>query len=148
MSNNPSDTELLRAARDGDVTAVGALIQRHRVGMRAVALSLLGNRPDAEDAVRDASLIALRRIGDVRQPESVGAWLRVIVRNVSRSRLRSTVSRSTAPKRTSHGSPRPAQLCLDRPTAATTHTAHPGDGPHLQQRCLPATRALPPGRNR
>jgi RNA polymerase sigma-70 factor (ECF subfamily) len=89
LSENPSDAELLRAARNGEVAAVGALMERHRAGMRAVALSVLGNGPDAEDAVQDASLIALRRLGDVRQPESVGAWLRAIVRNVCRSRLRS-----------------------------------------------------------
>jgi RNA polymerase sigma-70 factor (ECF subfamily) len=57
--------------------------------MRAVALSLLGPGPDGEDAVQDAVLVALRRIGDVRNPEAVGAWLRMIVRNACRTRLRS-----------------------------------------------------------
>ena len=87
---NPSDADLLRSAQDGDTASFGALLERHRAGMRAVALSILGNQPDAEDAVQDASLIAFRRIGDVRQPESLGAWLRMIVRNSCRSRLRST----------------------------------------------------------
>lgn len=87
---NPSDADLLRSAQDGDTASFGALLERHRAGMRAVALSILGNQPDAEDAVQDASLIAFRRIGDVRQPESLGAWLRMIVRNCCRSRLRST----------------------------------------------------------
>jgi RNA polymerase sigma-70 factor (ECF subfamily) len=54
-----------------------------------VALSLLGPGPDGEDAVQDAVLVALRRIGDVRDPEAVGAWLRMIVRNACRTRLRS-----------------------------------------------------------
>ncbi|MGW3145073.1 RNA polymerase sigma factor [Streptomyces sp. NPDC001177] len=56
--------------------------------MRAVALSLLGHGPDAEDAMQDAALTALRRIGDVRDPAAVGAWPRAIVRNTSRMRLR------------------------------------------------------------
>jgi RNA polymerase sigma-70 factor (ECF subfamily) len=56
--------------------------------MRAVALSLLGFGPDADDAVQEACLIALRRIGDVRDPAAVGAWLRMIVRNACRMRLR------------------------------------------------------------
>jgi RNA polymerase sigma-70 factor (ECF subfamily) len=67
--------------------ALGALLAGHQAGMRAVALSLLGHGPDAEDAVQDAALVALRRIGDVRNPEAVGAWLRMIVRNACRSRL-------------------------------------------------------------
>ncbi|WP_229924827.1 RNA polymerase sigma factor [Streptomyces sulfonofaciens] len=97
LYDDPSDAELLRSARDGDVAAVGALLERHGAGMRAVALSLLGNLPDAEDAVQDASLIAFRHVGDVRQPESVSAWLRMIVRNVCRSRLRSTPPATPVP---------------------------------------------------
>jgi RNA polymerase sigma-70 factor (ECF subfamily) len=45
LYENPSDAELLRSARNGEVAAVGALIERHRAGMRAVALSVLGNGP-------------------------------------------------------------------------------------------------------
>lgn len=83
-----SDVELVRAARDGDVGALGLLLARHEAGMRAVALSIVGFGPDAEDAVQDASLAALRRLGDLREPESVGPWLRMIVRNACRQRLR------------------------------------------------------------
>lgn len=84
-----SDAELARAAQSGDAGALGALIVRHQAGMRAVALSLLGPGPDGEDAVQDAVLVALWRIGDVRNPEAVGAWLWMIVRNACRDRLRS-----------------------------------------------------------
>jgi RNA polymerase sigma-70 factor (ECF subfamily) len=56
--------------------------------MRAVALSVLGPGPDVEDAVQEAALLALRRIGDVRDPAAVGPWLRMIVRNVCRTLLR------------------------------------------------------------
>ncbi|MET7435170.1 sigma factor [Streptomyces flaveolus] len=49
---------------------------------------MLGNRPDTEDAVQEAPLIAFRHIADVRQPGSAGAWLRLILRNVCPSRLR------------------------------------------------------------
>ncbi|MFJ5307158.1 RNA polymerase sigma factor [Streptomyces sp. NPDC088350] len=43
---------------------------------------------DADDVMQDAALTALPRIGDVREPEAVGAWLRMIVRNGSRLVLR------------------------------------------------------------
>lgn len=52
----------------------------------AVALSLLGHGPDAEDAGEDAAPTALRRIGDVRDPAAVDAWLRTVVRNTARMR--------------------------------------------------------------
>lgn len=92
-----SDEELVRSAREGEMAAMGALLERHLAGMRAVALSVLGNRPDVEDAVQDACLVAVRRIGDVRRAESVGAWLRMIVRNVCRSRLRSPDASTPVP---------------------------------------------------
>ncbi|MEU0950692.1 RNA polymerase sigma factor [Streptomyces canus] len=86
----PPDEELTRRAQAGETGALGLLLARHQASMRAVALSLLGFGPDADDAVQDAALIALLRIGDVRDPAAVGPWLRAIVRNAARSRLRSS----------------------------------------------------------
>ncbi|MFI6097008.1 RNA polymerase sigma factor [Lentzea sp. NPDC051213] len=85
------DAELTLCAQAGDVAALGVLLQRHQAGMKAVALTVLGHRPEADDAVQDAALTALRRIGDVRDPAAVGAWLRAIVRNSCRMRLRSGI---------------------------------------------------------
>ncbi|MGW7421564.1 RNA polymerase sigma factor [Streptomyces sp. NPDC054813] len=86
------DTALTLAAQAGEVAALGLLLERHRAGMRAVALSILGPGPDAEDVLQEAALTALRRIGDVRDPGAVGARLRMIVRNAARSLLRATVA--------------------------------------------------------
>ncbi len=83
------DAELVRAARAGDAGSLGELLQRHRGRMHAVALSILGHGSDAEDAVQEAVVVALARIGDVREPAAVGAWLLSIVRNACLMRLRS-----------------------------------------------------------
>ncbi|MFJ1767144.1 RNA polymerase sigma factor [Amycolatopsis sp. NPDC088138] len=88
MDDGLPDAELLRCAQSGDVAALGVLLQRHQAPMRAVALSVLGHGPDAEDALQDSALTALRRIGDVRDPAAVGAWLRAVVRNTCRMRFR------------------------------------------------------------
>ncbi|MEU9322146.1 sigma-70 family RNA polymerase sigma factor [Streptomyces sp. NPDC048295] len=85
-----TDAHLTRRAQAGETGALGLLLARHQAPMRAVALSLLGHGPDAEDVVQDAALTALHRIGDVRDPDAVGAWLRAVVRNTARMRLRST----------------------------------------------------------
>lgn len=82
------DAALTLAAQAGDVASLGLLLERHRAGMRAVAVSVLGPGPDVDDVVQDAALTALRRVGDVRDPEAVGPWLRMIVRNHARSLLR------------------------------------------------------------
>jgi RNA polymerase sigma factor (sigma-70 family) len=82
------DAELVAAAQAGQVTALGLLLARHRPGMTAVAIQLLGYGPDAEDAVQEAMTIALARIADVRDPDAIGPWLRMVVRNACRMQLR------------------------------------------------------------
>ncbi|NEE01122.1 sigma-70 family RNA polymerase sigma factor [Phytoactinopolyspora halotolerans] len=88
MADAPDDAELVRAAQAGDVECSGVLLARHWGAMRAVALSILGHRPEADDALQEAALTAVRRIGDVRDAASVGPWLRAIVRNVCRMQVR------------------------------------------------------------
>jgi RNA polymerase sigma-70 factor (ECF subfamily) len=88
ITGAPSDADLVLAAQCGEVGALGLLLARHEPSMRAVALSVLGYGPEAEDAVQDAALVALRRIGDIRDPHAVAPWLRAIVRNTCRMRLR------------------------------------------------------------
>jgi RNA polymerase sigma factor (sigma-70 family) len=84
-----TDAELVRDARAGDDTAFAALTQRHLAGMRATAIALLGYTDDADDAVQDAVLTALRQLTGLRDPDAAGPWLKAIVRNNCRTRLRS-----------------------------------------------------------
>jgi DNA-directed RNA polymerase specialized sigma24 family protein len=57
-----SDAELVRTAQGGDAASLGILLERHRAPLYALALRFLGYGPDAQDAVQDAFLIALRAI--------------------------------------------------------------------------------------
>jgi RNA polymerase sigma factor (sigma-70 family) len=77
-----SDAELARAAQGGDAASLGILLERHRAPLHALALRFLGHGPDAQDAVQEAFLIALRTIDQLREPEALGGWLRGILRNV------------------------------------------------------------------
>jgi RNA polymerase sigma factor (sigma-70 family) len=88
MNSELGDADLVNAARCGDAASFGALLERHRAGMRAVALSLLGWGSDADDVVQDAMLVALQRLGELRDPAAAGPWLRAITRNRARVRLR------------------------------------------------------------
>ena len=115
----PSDSDLVHAALEGDAASLGFLLARHRAGMYAVAVGLLGYGSDAEDAVQEAAIVALRRIGDVRDPDAVGAWLRMVVRNVCRAMKRRTTAEPAgapaegAPWSELAGPPDPAEV-LDR----------------------------------
>jgi RNA polymerase sigma factor (sigma-70 family) len=83
------DKELARAAISGEVSGVSTILGLHAASMRAVALGILGHRPEAEDAVQDAMVVALARIGELRDPAAVGPWLRAIVRNSCLMQVRS-----------------------------------------------------------
>ena len=55
-----SDTQLARAAQSGDAASLGVLLERHGAPLYALALRFLGYGPDAQDAVQDSFLTALR----------------------------------------------------------------------------------------
>src|SRR5215208_7415154 len=83
-----SDAKLARMAQGGDAASLGILLERYRAPLYALALRILGCRPEAQDAVQDTFLIALRKIGQLRDPEAVGGWLYTILRSVCLTRLR------------------------------------------------------------
>jgi RNA polymerase sigma factor (sigma-70 family) len=100
-SRAPTDGELVTAARRGDGAALGLLLERHRPHLLARALRLLGYRPDAEDAVQETCLAAMRHLGAVRDPEAVGAWLHAVLRRAclqQRRRARRLTSEPELPE--------------------------------------------------
>lgn len=82
------DADLVRAAQGGDATSLGLLLERYRASLYAQALGILGYGPQAEDAVQDAFVVALRKIDRVVEPGAVGGWLHAVLRNVCLMRLR------------------------------------------------------------
>ncbi len=90
-----TDAELARAARAGDATALGLLLERHRPRLYAHALNLVGYGHDAHDTVQDTFVIAMRRIGSLRETGQVEGWLHTVLRNVCMDRLR---ARTDAPE--------------------------------------------------
>src|SRR3712207_1042617 len=82
-----SDADLVRAAQGGDVTSLGLLLERYRAALYGQALGILGYGPQAEDAVHDAFVVALRKIHTVGERAAVGGWLHAVVRNVCLMRL-------------------------------------------------------------
>jgi RNA polymerase sigma-70 factor (ECF subfamily) len=83
-----SDADLVRAAQNGDPVSLGVLLERYRAALYGRALGILGHGAQAEDAVHDTFLVALRKIDRVREPAAVGGWLHAVLRNVCLMRLR------------------------------------------------------------
>ena len=82
------DGTLARAAQAGDVAEPGLLLERHRARLHAVAVAMLGHGAGRRRRRSGRVLIALRRIGELREPAAAGGWLAAIVVNVCRARLR------------------------------------------------------------
>ena len=76
------DAMLVGAACDGDRAAFGRLYDRYARMVHGVLLARVP-RPDVDDLVQDVFLLALRRLPSLRQPESFGAWLATIARNLA-----------------------------------------------------------------
>lgn len=83
-----SDAELVGAARGGDAASLGLLLERYRPSLYGRALQILGHGQEAQDAVHDTFLVALRKLDLIREPAAVGGWLHAVLRNVCRMRLR------------------------------------------------------------
>ncbi|MBA4115241.1 MAG: sigma-70 family RNA polymerase sigma factor [Rubrobacter sp.] len=67
---------------------MGLLLERYRASLHGKALGILGYGPQAEDAVHDTFVVAMRKIDGVREPAAVGGWLHAVLRNICLMRLR------------------------------------------------------------
>jgi RNA polymerase sigma-70 factor (ECF subfamily) len=95
VPDGPSDAGLVHSALGGDVASLSALLDRYRASLYARALAYLGQPEDAADAVQETFLLALTRLGQVRDPEAVGGWLHAVVRSVCAMELRRPARRVT-----------------------------------------------------
>ena len=64
------------------------VISNHSLRFRRIALGHLGNAADAEDAVQDALLSALRHVDQFKGRAKMSTWLTAIVINSARMKLR------------------------------------------------------------
>jgi predicted RNA polymerase sigma factor len=124
-----SDARLVLAAQRGDAASLGILLERHRTSMYALALRLLGHKPEAQDAVQDAFLVALSGIDRLRKPEAAGGWLHSISRRsgtppapVLRTTPREVVAREVRSPRDSQASIRTPNVEEEQPCAYPSTT--------------------------
>jgi RNA polymerase sigma-70 factor (ECF subfamily) len=75
--------ELARRAIKGDVEAFEELCVGKQRDMMFVAMSILGNVSDAEDAAQESILRMYKSIGGLRDASAINVWIEQIVRNES-----------------------------------------------------------------
>ena len=75
------DQDLFAAAQAGDRTALERLLAKLRPDIQRYARFQCYAASSVEDVVQEALIILYRRVGDIRSPAALGAWLvRVVAR--------------------------------------------------------------------
>ena len=85
---------VLASAAKGDEVAFARLVEAHDDAMYRVCIVVGRDHAIARDAVQAAWTIAWRKLGSVRDPERLRAWLITVAVNETRSLLRSRRKRS------------------------------------------------------
>ena len=76
-----TDGDLVSRAQSGQLDAFEELVRRHRLATYRVALRMLGDESDAEDATQDAFVQAWRNLGGFRADAAFSTWMYRIVTN-------------------------------------------------------------------
>lgn len=82
------DTEIIERVMAGEVHAYGMLVERYQVRAMTLALRLLKNRQDAEEALQDAFVRAYNGLPRFERKSAFSTWLYRILYNVCTSVLR------------------------------------------------------------
>jgi len=78
--------EFVLAAQAGDRNAFGRLVEAFQGSVFAVAMRRLGNEAEAQELAQEVFIHALRKIGQLKQPECFGGWLRSITTRMAINR--------------------------------------------------------------
>lgn len=78
----------VQRAACGDEAAFANLISEHHASMSRVAFVICGDAETTRDAVQSAWAIAWARIGSVRDPSQIRAWLVAVAANEARQVVR------------------------------------------------------------
>lgn len=75
------DQTLVVRAQEGDVRAFEVLARRHQAALYRLAVRVMGDAGEAEDALQEALLDAWRRIGRFRGESAFSTWMYRVVTN-------------------------------------------------------------------
>jgi RNA polymerase sigma-70 factor (ECF subfamily) len=113
-----ADADIMTRVASGERDAVGALYDRYAATLLPIALRIVGNRADAEDVVHDAFVTLPARARHYSAERgSVGAWLVILVRNLSIDRTRRRGVRQSVQSLQAAAPPEPPGASMD-PEAA------------------------------
>lgn len=83
-----SDTDLVTLAREGDESAIRAIVQRHNQRLFRTARAVMRDDAEAEDVVQAAYIQAFANLAAFRGEAQFSTWLTKIALNEARGRMR------------------------------------------------------------
>jgi len=116
----------LARARGGDLKAFEELIGRHNRTVYRTLMAILGDPPEAEDAMQEAFLNAFRHIGEFQGRSKFSTWLVSITRNSAFQHLRARKKTESLEDAGHEGEeefrPRPMRAWQDNPEQRYSQT--------------------------
>lgn len=88
MQLKQSDSELIEMVLKGNRSAYALIVQRHQRNVFNVALRILKQREEAEEAAQDAFVKAFKSLSDFQKTAKFSTWLYRIVYNTALTQLR------------------------------------------------------------
>lgn len=79
--------ELVHAAQAGDREAFGELFRRYERTVCAIALRRLGDYDEAQELTQDVFIQAMMKLGQLREAECFGGWLKSITHRMAINRI-------------------------------------------------------------
>ena len=86
QETEPSEYQLVLASQEGNREAFGQLAQRYERSVYATALRRLGNHAEAQEVCQEVLVRAMQKIGQLREPEAFGSWLRAVTNRMAINR--------------------------------------------------------------
>jgi RNA polymerase sigma-70 factor (ECF subfamily) len=108
------DADIMARVASGEREAVGVLYDRYAATLLPISLRIVGNRADAEDVLHDAFVTLPARARHYSAERgSIGAWLVILVRNLSIDRTRRRGVRQSVQSLQAAASPEPRDASPD-----------------------------------
>lgn len=82
------ELELIQRALTGDTSAWGEIVRRYKDAVFGIAIGILGNPADAEDATHDAFIRAYEGLHTFHLDKRFSTWIFAVTANVCKNKLR------------------------------------------------------------